>query len=104
MKIKLSHSLKEIVGLLSVGLGVRGGNKEVIHVDDKLSFSDYVSEHIIHEVLERCNGVIKAKEHDSGFKESFVGDEGHFPVVTGFDADIVVSPMNIEPSEVMSVF
>ena len=33
-----------------------------------------------------------------------MGDEGHLPLVTILDADIVVPPMNIELSEVASVF
>ena len=45
----------------------------------------------------------KAEEHDGGFKESFVGDEGRFPLVAIFDSDIVVPSMNIEFGEVMSI-
>ena len=87
-----------------MGLRVGGGNKEVIHVDDKLSFSDHVSEQVIHEPLECGRGVAKAKEHDCWFEESFVGDKGSLLLVTIFDADIIVSPMNVKLSEVASIF
>ena len=48
--------------------------------------------------------VTETKEHYGGLKESFVGDEGCLPLVTIFDVDIVVPPMNIELGEVASVF
>ena len=33
-----------------------------------------------------------------------MGDEGYLPLVAVFDADIVVSPTNIEFSKVVSIF
>ena len=44
VEVKLGHVLKDTVSSFSVGGGVRGGNEEVIHVDDKPSFNDHVSE------------------------------------------------------------
>ena len=104
MKVELSHSLEDAAGSLSVGFHVRGGNKEVVHIDDEPSFSDHVSEQVVHEPLECGGGVAKTKEHDSGFKESLVGDEGCLPLMTIFDVDIVVPPSNIKLSEVVSIF
>ena len=104
MKVKLGHALEDMAGSLSVGFGVRRGDEKVIHVNDESSLSDHVLEGVIHEALECSRGVAKAKEHDSGFKGSFVGDEGSLPLVTIFDADIVVPPMNIKLGEVASVF
>ena len=49
-------------------------------------------------------GVAKTKEHDGGFEESFVGDEGHLPLVIIFDTDIVVPPTNVKLGEVASIF
>ena len=92
------------MSLFGVGCRIRGGNKEVIHVDDEPSFCDHVSERVIHESLECGRGVAKAKEHDSQFKESFVGDEGCLPLVAILDMDIVVSPTNVKLSEVASIF
>ena len=87
-----------------MGFWVRGGDKEVIHVDDQPSFSNHVLEGVIHESLECGGRVAKTEEHDGGFKKSFVGDEGRLPLVTILDADIVVPPTNIEFSEVASIF
>ena len=54
--------------------------------------------------MECGGGVTKAEEHDGGFEESFVGDEGGLPLVAILYANIVVSPMNIKLGEVVSVF
>ena len=47
---------------------------------------------MIYHHLERCGGVSEAKEHDGGFKQAFMREEGRFPFVAGFDTDVVVSP------------
>ena len=44
------------------------------------------------------------EEHDSGFKESFVSDEGGLPLVAVFDVDIVVPPVNIKLGEMSGIF
>ena len=45
-----------------------------------------------------------AKEHDGGFIESSVGDEGSFPLVAFLDSDIVISPSYIKLGEDLGVF
>ena len=104
MEVKLGHPLEDVAGSFGMGCGVRGGNEEVIHIDNQPSFSDHVSERVIHESLECGGGVAKTKEHNGQFKESFVGDKGCFPLVTIFDTDVVISLVNIEFGEVVSVF
>ena len=47
---------------------VRGEDEEIIHVDDKPSFSNHVLEEVIHETLECDRRVVEAKKHDSRFK------------------------------------
>ena len=64
IEVKLSHPLEDVVGSLCVGPWVGGGDKKVIHVDDKPSFSNHISDGVIHELL-KCSGrVTKAKEHN----------------------------------------
>ena len=104
MKVELSHTLENTVNPLHMGFWVKGGDKKVIHADDQPSFSDHVSEGVIHELLECGGGVAKTKEHDSWFEESFVGDEGRLPLVTVFDVDIVVPPSDVKLDEVASIF
>ena len=104
VKVELGHALEDTAGSFCVGLGVGGGNEEVIHIDDEPSFSDHISEGVIYESLECGGRVTKAKEHDGGFEEPFVGDEGCLPLVTILDADIVVPLTNVEFGEVTNVF
>ena len=53
---------------LGVGGFIGGEYEEIVHVDDKPSFSDHVSEGIVHKALEYGRRVVETKEHDSGFK------------------------------------
>ena len=104
VKVEFCHSLENSAGSFSMGDRVRRGNEEVIHIDDQPSFSNHVSEQVIHESLECSRRVAKAKEHNHGFKEPLVHDEGCLPLMTVFDMDIIVSSTNVEFSEVASVF
>ena len=47
---------------------IGGEYEEIVHVDDKPSFSDHISEGIIYETLECGREVVETEEHDSGFK------------------------------------
>ena len=104
VKVELSHPLENMAGSLFVGSWIRRSDKEVVHVDDEPSLGNHVSEGVIHKLLECDGGIKKAKEHDGGLEESFMGNEGCLPLVTIFDADIVVLLTNIKFGEVASVF
>ena len=103
MKVELCHALEDAASLFSMGLGVREGDEEVIHVDDEPSFSDHVSEGVICESLKRGGGVVETKEHNHWFKESLVCDEGGLPLMAIFDMNVVVPPTNIKLGEVASI-
>ena len=47
---------------------IKGEYEEIVHVDDKPSFSNHVSEGIVHETLECGRGVVETEEYDGGFK------------------------------------
>ena len=83
---------------------IRGEDEEVIHVDNKPSLSDHISEGVIHESLECSGGVVKTEEHDCGFEEPLVGNESHLPPVSIFNVNIVVSPSNVELGKVLGIF
>ena len=104
MEVKLGHMLEDMVGLFSVGSGVRKGDKVIVHIDYKPSFSDHVMERVIHELLECSISVTKTKEHDCWLKEPFVHDESHFPLMAIFAMDVVVAPLNVKLGEVASIF
>ena len=67
-------------------------DEEVVHVNDEPSFCNHIPKRIGHELLKSGEGIGHAEEHDSGFIEPVVGNEGSFPLVALFDMDIVVSP------------
>ena len=104
VKVEFCHTLEDMTGSLCMGLRVRGGNEEVVHVDDESSLSDHVSEGVVHESLEHGRRVAETKEHDGWFKESFVSDESCLPLVTILDLDVVIPSSNIELGEVVGVF
>ena len=54
-------------------------------------------------MLEGSGGVGETEEHDSRFKEAFVGDESGFPLVSILDMDIVVSLLYIKFGEDLGV-
>ena len=99
VQIEFSHALEDTLGAFLVSSGIGGEDEEVIHVDDEPSFCDHVSEGVVHESLKSGRGVGEAKEHNSGFKETFMGDKGGFPLVSIFDVDVVVAPLNIKLCE-----
>ena len=72
---------------------------QVIHVDLEPSFSDHVSENMIHEHLKSRRGIAEPEEHYGGLKEAKRSDEHCFPLVFLLDANVVVSPTNIELGE-----
>ena len=47
-------------------------------------------------MLEGGRGVGETKEHDSRFKEAFVGNKSSLPLVSILDMDIVIFPLYIK--------
>jgi hypothetical protein len=76
-----------------------GSNDNIIHVNLDPSFLDFVLEYFIHHCLEGGWRVMQAKEHYCRLKQSFTSFECSFPLVTFFESDVVISPMNIELGE-----
>jgi len=58
------------------------------------------SEDIIHHSLEGSGAVGHSKKHYEGFKEAMVGAEGRFPFISGLDAYIIETPVDIQFCEV----
>ena len=99
MKVKFNHTLQNLFGLFGMGGCIGGINEEVVHVNDKPSFRDHITKGVIHKALESGRGIGETEEHHSGFKESLMGDEGSFSLMSIFDSDIIVSPSDIEFGE-----
>ena len=60
--------MEDSFGAFSVEVMVGGGDEEIIHVDNEPSFSNHVSERVVHESLKGGGGVAQAEEHYSGFE------------------------------------
>ena len=58
------------------------------------------SEDIIHHSLEGSGAVGHSEKHYEGFKEAMVGAEGRFPFISGLDAYIIETPVDIQFCEV----
>ena len=99
MKVKFLHVGKYLFGSFFVCLLVGRENEHVVHVYEEPSFGDHVSEGVVHKVLKGRWGVHHSKEHQHGFEKPSVGGEGSFPLVSVFDAYIIVSPPHIELGE-----
>ena len=78
---------------------ILGVYPQVVHIDLEPSFGDHIGENVVHERLESGRGVAEPKKHYGGFKETKRGDECHFPLIFLSDADIVITPSNIEFGE-----
>ena len=99
MKVKFLHAGEYLFGSFFVCLFIGGENEQVVHVYEKPSFGDHVSEGVVHEALKGCWGVHHSKEHYHGLEKPSVGGKGSFPLVSIFDAYIIISPSYIELGE-----
>ena len=79
-------------------------DQNVVHVDRQPSLSQLFYEDFIHHHLEGRGGVGKLEEHDIWFELSFVGYKGRLPLVSIFDADVVIPPSYVELGEDSGAF
>ena len=59
---------------------------------------------MVHKGLECRRCIAKTKEHHRGFIKIKGSDEGYLPLIRFLDLNVVVSPLNIELSEINGVF
>jgi hypothetical protein len=104
VKVEFHHALQDMFGTFLMGGFIQGEDQEVIHIDDKPSFGDEITERVIYKSLKGSRGVGKAKEHDSRFKEAFVSVECCFLLVATLYSDVVVAPSYVKFSEDMCSF
>ena len=72
---------------------------QVVHIDLEPPFGDHIGENVVHERLKSRRGVAEPKKHYGGFKETKRGYERCFPLIFFSDADIVITPSNVEFGE-----
>ena len=59
---------------------------------------------MVYKALEHRRHIAKTKEHYCGFIKTKGSDEGCFPLIRFLDPNVVVSPSNVELSEINRVF
>jgi len=85
------------VFILCLPFSASGMDCYIVHINCDIPSIDEVSEYGVHYSLEGGGGVGQAEEHDCGFEEPFVHDEGHLPSVFFLNKDFIVSPLNVHP-------
>ncbi|SRR5713226_1255443 len=101
VEVEMEEAVKDFVSESLKLLEVRVEEEDVIEVDNKMTLVDEVLEDVSHERLKGGRGIAKAKGHDKWFKEAEVALKGGFPFVTGFDTNVVITPVDIEFRKIM---
>ncbi|PFH45692.1 hypothetical protein AMATHDRAFT_158176 [Amanita thiersii Skay4041] len=73
-----------------------GEDEYVVHIDTHPALSDFIPKYIVHHGLKRRWRVCQSKEHHQCSKCSL-------PLITFFDANVVVPPANVHFGKVFRV-
>ena len=84
-----------------MGFEIRREDKDIVHVCDHPFFVDLILENMVHVRLKGGRGIAEAEKHDDRFIETGSGDECCLPAIVRMDKDVVVSPSDIDLSEVL---
>ncbi len=68
-----------------------------------MSFIDQLFQNVIHERLKSHRRVCESEEHDWGLEQASVCSERRFPLITFFDLDVIVTPLDIHLCETLSL-
>ena len=75
-------------------------DEDVVQVNNDKAIINEVAKDFLPDSLENSWGIAETKCYDEGFVEAKFGFEGHFPFISFLDANIIVSPLNVEFCEV----
>jgi len=75
-------------------------DQNVVQVHYNDSFCYESSEDVIHHSLEGSGAVGHSKKHYEGFEEATVGVEGHLPFISGIDAYIIETLVDVQFCEI----
>ena len=78
-------------------------DENVIKINHNMTFSNLLSEDLVHHHLEGSWRVREAKKYDTWFKKAMIRFEGSFPFIPRMDPYIVVSPSYVELRENHSI-
>ena len=88
--------LKNLSDNLPVMFQCLGKDQDVVQVNSDLVIDNKILEDFVHHSLECCRGIGEAEKHNKRFKQSSGGSKSGFPLITFLNADIVISPSNVE--------
>ena len=71
-------------------------NGQVVHVNDKPSFLDVVSEVKVHKCLKCQWGATKSEKHHRWFEQSKRRNEGSLPLITLLDSNVIIPPSYVK--------
>ncbi|KAG5332685.1 hypothetical protein C0989_006724 [Termitomyces sp. Mn162] len=78
-----------------------GIDEDVIQIHTHYALCYEVPEDVVHHGLESGRAVGESKEHNEQLKQFLVGQEGSLPLISFLNAHIVVTPPDIQFSEVL---
>src|ERR1700733_4120431 len=94
-------SLQDNAGVsMMFGDGFRE-DQDIVEVHIYDAFSNQVLEDVIHHCLEGGRGIGQSKKHHQWLEKSTIHMKGCLPLITFFHTHIIVSPTNIEFSEIL---
>jgi len=77
-------------------------DQDIVQINHHNAFCYEVLEDVVHYSLEDSRAIGHPKEHYQEFEQASIGLEGHLPLVSGLNMDIVETPMDIQLGEVSS--
>ena len=78
------------------GKVIFGVDANIVHINFQPFFCYHIGKDVVHKSLEHRRCIAKPKEHYCQFKKSQGGDKGGFPLVFFTNADVVISPPDVE--------
>ena len=78
------------------GKVIFGVDANIVHINFQPFFCYHIGKDVVHKGLECRRCIAKPKEHHYQFKKSQGGDKGGFPLVFFTNADVVISPPDVE--------
>ena len=85
----------------SVSFLCHGVNENIVNIDFYFPRKDEIPQNFRHHRLKGAWGVTKSIEHYQRFKESTICSECSLPLISFFDAHIVVAPADIQLGKVV---
>ncbi|KAG5350317.1 hypothetical protein C0989_011629 [Termitomyces sp. Mn162] len=100
VELVLVEVLQDETSDLTVFLQCFGVDENVVEVHAHYTLCDEVPEDVVHHGLEGGGAIGESKEHNEQLKQSPVGLEGSLPLISFLNMHIVVTPLDVQFSEV----